>query len=65
VKHVWGNPQGKTPVGGSRRKWENIKLKVKEMSSEDVDRADLYHSRIRKNRNYRPSQALSQSYFFF
>jgi hypothetical protein len=36
-----GNPAGKRPLEGPRRKWENIKMKLQEVGCEGMDWIEL------------------------
>jgi hypothetical protein len=36
-----GKPEGNRPLGRSRRRWENIKMDLKEIGLEDVDGSNL------------------------
>jgi hypothetical protein len=57
IKHVWGRgvhrvsvgkPQGKSPVGSPRRRWEdNIKIYLQEMGCEGMDLTDVAEDKNR------------------
>jgi len=43
-----GKPEGKSPLGRPRRKWEdNIKMNIQEVGCEAMDWIDLVHDRDR------------------
>jgi hypothetical protein len=45
-KIVFGKPQGKRPLESRRRAWEdNIRMDLKEIRREDVDRIELAQNR--------------------
>jgi hypothetical protein len=41
-----GNPEGKRPLGGPRRRWvDNIKMDLREIGWDDIDWIDLAQDR--------------------
>ena len=42
-----GKPEGKRPLGGPRRRWENIKMDFREVGCEGMDRIELAQDRDR------------------